>query len=133
MRLCHSYSKPHRSTESAIVDIWLKLLRRDKKHALEPLREKKGDYFDFKFPSWVHHGSWKSPPNLTNLERPFDCTPPQRVNIQKLKNFALEELPDCPLREILLAESSNEVDIPTFLARMPIWLRLAKLQRRQVA
>lgn len=54
----------------------------------------------------------------------------QKVNIQKLKSFALEELPECPLREILLAESSDEIDIPTFLARLPIWLRLAKLQRR---
>ena len=56
----------------------------------------------------------------------------QKVNIQRLKKFALDELSDCPLREILLAESSDDVDIPTFLARLPIWLRLAKFHRRHV-
>jgi hypothetical protein len=55
--------------------------------------------------------------------------PKHNVNIKRLKKFALEELPNSPLREILLAEGSDEVDILTFLARLPIWLRLAKLER----
>jgi hypothetical protein len=54
----------------------------------------------------------------------------QKVNIQRLKKFALDELPDCPLREILLSEVSDEMPISTFLIKVPIWLKLSKLQRR---
>ena len=31
-------------------------------------------------------------------------------------------------REILLAESSNKIDVSTFLARLPLYLQLSKLQ-----
>jgi len=51
------------------------------------------------------------------------------VNISPLKKFALEELPkDSPLREILIAETS-EIDVSTFLARLPIWVQLSKFKR----
>lgn len=51
------------------------------------------------------------------------------LNIQRLKEFALTKLPrDSALREILLAET-KEIDISTFLARLPIWLRLSTLKR----
>lgn len=51
------------------------------------------------------------------------------LNIQRLKEFALTKLPrDSTLREILLAET-KEIDISTFLARLPIWLRLSALKR----
>jgi len=52
-----------------------------------------------------------------------------RINIRKLKDFAFAQLPrDWPLREILLSEE-DELEIYTFLARMPIWLRVLKVNR----
>ena len=51
-----------------------------------------------------------------------------RVNIKTLKKFALNKLPkDWPLREILLSESDDELDVFVFLARLPVWLRLMRL------
>lgn len=41
------------------------------------------------------------------------------------KIFAAERLPECPLKELLLLED-DKVDVHTFLARLPLWLRLTK-------
>lgn len=52
-----------------------------------------------------------------------------KIDIRKLRNFASTELcADSALREILLTES-EEIDVSTFLARLPIWLQLSKLER----
>lgn len=52
-----------------------------------------------------------------------------KINIKKLKEFALTELPkDWPLREILLAENS-ELEVSTFSERLRVWLQLSKLKR----
>ena len=55
------------------------------------------------------------------------CTPPAKgtIDISKLRAFA-SNLPDCSLREVLITEASDEIEIPIFLARLPIWLRLSK-------
>lgn len=52
-----------------------------------------------------------------------------KISIRKLKDFAYRELPkNWPLREILLLEN-EEIDVSTFLARLPLWLRLSTLKR----
>ena len=48
------------------------------------------------------------------------------VNIKPLKDFAFSKMPKSALREVLLMESDT-LDIATFLARLPVWLQLAKL------
>lgn len=54
--------------------------------------------------------------------------PETKVNLSRLKTFALEKLPkDWPLREILLAEN-EEIDVSTFLARLPLYLKLSTLK-----
>jgi hypothetical protein len=51
-----------------------------------------------------------------------------RVNLARLRSFAAEALPaGSPLREILL-EESDEVYTSDFLARLPIYLRLIRLE-----
>jgi len=53
-----------------------------------------------------------------------------KINIRKLKNFAFDDLPkDWPLREILLSED-DELDVSTFLARLPLWLNLIRILER---
>lgn len=57
-----------------------------------------------------------------------------RINIKRLKRFALEKLPrDSALRDILLFEE-DELDLVTFIERIPIWLRLGRsnVKRRQL-
>ena len=49
----------------------------------------------------------------------------RKVNLQPLKAFALKLPSNSTLREILLLED-DELDVHTFLARMPIWLRLIR-------
>jgi hypothetical protein len=50
------------------------------------------------------------------------------LDISKLKSFAIDNLPvGSPLREILLGEN-NEMTVDVFLARLPLYLRLSKLQ-----
>lgn len=50
-----------------------------------------------------------------------------KVNIEKLKEFALYELPKhWPLRNIILSEKEDELNIDVFLARLPILLRLSR-------
>jgi len=52
--------------------------------------------------------------------------PPAMVNIQKLKEFALEKLPkNSALREVLISEE-DKLDITIFLARLPVWLKLSR-------
>ena len=63
----------------------------------------------------------------------FDCRkvpkiPKNRVNISKLKNFAISKLPfGSPLREVLVSED-RELDVNTFLARLPLYLKLNRLE-----
>lgn len=48
-----------------------------------------------------------------------------KIDIRKLKNFAISQLPkDWALRDILLGENDT-VDVSTFLARLPVWLQLS--------
>lgn len=55
--------------------------------------------------------------------------PRNKIDIGSLKDFVVRRLPrNWILREILLAEN-EEVDIATFLARMPIWLQLTRTRR----
>ncbi len=50
--------------------------------------------------------------------------PSAKVNIKKLKEFALDKLPkNNALREVLISEE-DELDIKIFMARLPVWLRL---------
>lgn len=50
----------------------------------------------------------------------------KKVDIHKLKNFALNKIPkDWPLREILISEN-DELDVSVFLARVPLWLKLSR-------
>jgi hypothetical protein len=52
-----------------------------------------------------------------------------RINVRKLKAFALESMPnDHPLRSILSAEE-DEIDAAIFLARLKIWLQLCSIKR----
>lgn len=48
------------------------------------------------------------------------------VNIKPIKAFAMEKLPkDNPLRLVLLLED-DELDAAVFLARLSLWLKLAR-------
>ena len=63
----------------------------------------------------------------------FDCRkiPKKLVNISKLKNFAISKLPfGSPLREVLVSED-RELDVNTFLARLPLYLRLSRLEENR--
>ena len=52
-----------------------------------------------------------------------------KIDIRRLKDFAFTKLPrDSALRDILLAET-EEIDVFTFLALVPIWLKLSALKR----
>jgi len=51
--------------------------------------------------------------------------PKTKVDIRKLQKFAFSELPrNSVLRDILLAET-RELDVSTFLERLPVWLQLS--------
>jgi hypothetical protein len=53
--------------------------------------------------------------------------PKRMVDIRRLKNFAVKELPSgWVLREILLTEN-DDIEISQFLSRVPIYLRLSRL------
>jgi len=61
----------------------------------------------------------------------FIVNPKGKINISKLKSFAVDKLfPGSMLREILLLED-NEMCALTFLERVPIYLRLARLEDNQ--
>jgi hypothetical protein len=52
-----------------------------------------------------------------------------KLNIRRLKDFAITKIPkNWVLREILIAETT-ELEVSTFLARLPIWLQLSALKR----
>jgi len=52
-----------------------------------------------------------------------------KISISKLKKSVLENFPkDWIIREVLLSEN-DELDVPTFLARLPIYLKLTQLKR----
>jgi len=52
------------------------------------------------------------------------------VNISKLKNFALKLPLGSPLRDILISEESK-LSAQTFLARLPIYLKLCRLEENR--
>ncbi|MDG6977813.1 MAG: hypothetical protein JRN58_01900 [Nitrososphaerota archaeon] len=52
----------------------------------------------------------------------------QNVNLSGLKRFALEKLPDGPLRDDILSQP-DEVSLEEYLANCRVWLRLARLHR----
>jgi len=54
------------------------------------------------------------------------CRRKKTVEIRRLKDFALRLPPNSPLRTILLLED-EKLDVHTFLARMPVWLRLLRI------
>jgi len=52
-----------------------------------------------------------------------------KVDIRRLQKFAFSELPrNSVLRNILLAEA-REVEVSTFLERLPVWLQLSVLEQ----
>lgn len=52
----------------------------------------------------------------------------KRVNIRPLKDFALQKLPDGPLRDDTLSQP-DEVPPSEYLANCGVWLRLLRLRR----
>jgi len=49
------------------------------------------------------------------------------VNIRRLKDFALNEMPkDWILRELLLSEHKEELDALEFVTKAEVWLKLAR-------
>jgi len=48
-----------------------------------------------------------------------------KLDLTKLKAVAMELPQDSVLREIIISENDT-TDIPTFLSRLPIWLRLLR-------
>jgi hypothetical protein len=56
-------------------------------------------------------------------------TSESKVDISPLKKFAFEEIPEnWPLKDILLAQN-DEIEVSTFLARLPLFLQLNKASR----
>lgn len=50
----------------------------------------------------------------------------RKVNIRRLKNFAMNKIPkDWALHEILLSEH-EELDLLEFMAKIDVWLKLAR-------
>jgi hypothetical protein len=52
------------------------------------------------------------------------------LGTRRLKAFAADRLPDCALRDVLLAEG-DEITNAEFLARLPIWLSLLRRIARE--
>ena len=50
----------------------------------------------------------------------------KKVNLRPLKVFAVEKLPDSSLRDVILSEVRDEVDVAAFLTVLPIYLRLSR-------
>jgi hypothetical protein len=54
------------------------------------------------------------------------------IDISKLKGFAVDRLRHgSVLREVLITEDS-QMDIHTFLARLPLYLRLSRVEERRL-
>ena len=51
-----------------------------------------------------------------------------KVDITPLIRFAAE-LPEGPLKSVLLSEIDDEIDVATFLSLYPRWLRLARMKK----
>ena len=51
---------------------------------------------------------------------------PRKIDLRPLKAFALKLPPNSPLRVVFLLED-EKLDVYTFLARMPVWLRLLRI------
>ncbi|MDA4115815.1 MAG: hypothetical protein OK442_04595 [Thaumarchaeota archaeon] len=52
----------------------------------------------------------------------------QSINLAEFKRFALQKLPDGPLREDILSQP-DEISADEYLADCRVWLRLARLHR----
>ncbi len=52
----------------------------------------------------------------------------KKLDITPLIKFAAE-LTEGPLKSVLLSEIDGEIDVTTFLARYPVWLRLARMKK----
>lgn len=52
----------------------------------------------------------------------------KKLDITPLIKFAAE-LPEGPLKSVLLSEIDGEMDVTTFLARYPVWLRLGRMKK----
>jgi len=62
------------------------------------------------------------------LAKKSDCLSSRvkTVNLRPLKVFALEKLPDSSLRDVVLSEKRDELDVAAFLMMLPIYLRLSR-------
>jgi hypothetical protein len=52
--------------------------------------------------------------------------PKQGINLTDFKKFALQKLPDCPLRDDILSQP-DEISPEEYLADCRVWMRLARL------
>lgn len=52
-----------------------------------------------------------------------------KVDIRTLKEFAFQRLPDCALRDVLLAEQ-DFLNVDEFLTKMEIYLKLLRRVRQ---
>ncbi len=53
---------------------------------------------------------------------------PSKIRTQRLKEFALAQLPkNWALRDILLVQK-DEISVHKFLARLPVWLKLCSIE-----
>jgi hypothetical protein len=52
----------------------------------------------------------------------------KKLDITPLIKLAVE-LPEGPLKTVLLSEIDGEMDVTTFLARYPVWVRLARMKK----
>lgn len=53
----------------------------------------------------------------------------RKVNLGRLKRFALESLPDRSILRALLLEEPDELSLDVFLAKLDIWLRLSRIEK----
>jgi hypothetical protein len=53
----------------------------------------------------------------------------QNVNLADLKRFALQRLPDGPLRDDILAQP-DEITAEEYVANCRVWLRMLRLGRK---
>jgi len=57
--------------------------------------------------------------------------PPSKIKTKRLKEFARQKFPrDSVLREILLSEE-DEMEVSTFIARLPVWLKLCNFLKEE--
>ena len=51
----------------------------------------------------------------------------RKVNLGRLKGFALESLPEHSILRALLLAEPDELEVAEFLAKMDVWLKLLKV------